>query len=222
MKTMFLALSLLLAAGAARAHLNDEAPPLPTVSATGSYAEQQDLTLITFTPLPTRLEIEGQHLAGATVQFGSQFGFPLYGSDVQVSANGTHLSVLAPTQGSGEVPVVIHTQAGMAYAGVYDFLMQTPKPLVHLTALNVTAGRDGDQAELRFVGDLNYSPVAQEVIDVPEVWFGDVQARAVRLQGDRLNVTVPPGHGQVPVTLRCPLERCAMLTVTEALPFTYR
>ncbi|THF86234.1 hypothetical protein E7T09_13575 [Deinococcus sp. KSM4-11] len=170
-------------------------------------------------PQPTTVTINGSHLQQASVTFGLIGP----GSDLHVNADGTRITVVAPTNDAGRTPIIVSTPDGKVNAGIYTFLQGLPRPLVRLLALTPTSGpaTGGTTVTFTYDGDLNFSPVDQADFEVPDVYFGTVKATKVQRNGDTITAVSPGGSGFVDVTFRCPIDSCYTFSTSEAIPFSY-
>lgn len=169
---------------------------------------------------PTTVAITGTHLQNATVAFGKEG----LGTQLSVSPDGTRLTVVAPLDRTSKVPIIVSTPSGKVNAGVYTFLQSGIRPYVHLLSLSPISGpaAGGTVVKFNYVGDLNFAPVPQATITVPDVYFGAVKAANVFLDSSgSVNAVAPAGTGFVDVTFRCPLASCYTFSTTEAVPFRY-
>jgi len=195
---------------------------LPTISSvTGNY-QNRNYTDQGITLSPTTVTMTGNNLQNATVTFGT-FG---EGTQVEVTPDGTQLSVIAPLA-RNLVPMVVATPLGKVNAGTFYDGYGEFRGQVHLLSLGVLPygpAAGGAAVTLKFVGDPNFSGAPQEPFDVYDVYFGDKKSPFVSRSSDGTMIAIaPPGTGQVDVTARCPISSCYTLNagITEALPYTY-
>ncbi len=180
-------------------------------------------------PEPTTVTISGTNLQGATLDFGGEGS----GTNLNINAAGTVLTVTAPTNRAGRRPVIVSTPNGKVNAGVYTFRQSDVRPNVHLIRVSPTSGpaAGGTVVTLIFDGDLYYNPADPPGFTIPEVYFGSVKATGVTASvpgtdpssvgQNTVTAVAPAGSGFVDITLKCPVSSCYTFSTTNSVPYHY-